>query len=145
MCLLNGLRPHLRCNPMQGDQCWLILLLRLNFVIWHNPERVRRGSYRVWFNLSWTARQFCWLELQRCFESLDFIFNFLLRLRLFVLQSLEVQLVLFTQTLSNVRILSHLHVRNGQLVFLHGCQFLFVCTLCLLFCHNKIVGLVEII
>ena len=136
------------CTCVCLTSCLVLLLkLVLALFIWVKRERdgVWRGSSWIRPNLLCATGYPGWPELESCLKGLDLVFHFLLRLCLLVPHGLWVQLELIAQTVSNIGILAHLHVNYGQLIFLHGSQFLLIRTFGFLLSHNETVGFIEVI
>ena len=57
----------------------------------------------------------------------------------------RIDLVLVAQVVTNISLLTHVHVKQGKLVLFHRSQFLLVCALQLLFDHDELVSFVQVV
>ena len=109
---------------------WRSFSIRPRTLVFQAPRTLRVGV------------GFCIAAPDHVFHFFYEFIGFLLNFGFAIPDRFRVDVVLFTELVPNISVLSHLHVYQGQLIFLHCCQLLLVCTFQFFFSHDKLVGLV---
>lgn len=123
--------------------CWALLVVFIE----SRPTFTRRHfsswpwwwwrSFSIWLRIwiwiipPWTlgvGEGFCIAASDHVFHFFYKFVRFLLNFGLAISDRFWVDVVLFTKLVPNISVLSHLHVYQSQLIFLHSCQLLLVCT-----------------